>query len=108
MRWAWLLLLLLFAAPAAAQEAPPVCNAVRDGVTACLAGKLCLCRFERGGQMTGRSDGYRWDCGALRPECGEAAFPRSPEPGSVLPMPNLYLPLPARPPRPPVTPMPPG
>ena len=107
MRWAWLLLWILWAVPAAAQDAP-VCNAVRDGVTACLAGKLCLCRFERGGQMTGRSDGYRWDCGALRPECGEAAFPRSPEPGSVLPMPNLYLPLPARPARPPVTPLPPG
>lgn len=105
MRLIWLLVLALWAVPATAQDAP-VCNAVRDGVTACLAGKLCVCRFERGGQMTGRSDGFRWDCGALRPECGEAAFPRSPEPGSVMPVPNLFLPAVPRPPRP-VTP-PPG
>lgn len=64
-----LLALLAFAAlPAFAQEAPP-CGPEREGQTACLAGKLCLCRFERGGQLTGRGDRFAWDCGALRPLC---------------------------------------
>ncbi len=47
----------------------PVCNAPRDGVAACLAGRQCLCGFERGGSITGRHDGWRWDCGVLRPAC---------------------------------------
>ncbi|MFT8245714.1 hypothetical protein [Roseomonas sp. BN140053] len=47
----------------------PVCNAPRDGVSACLAGRQCLCGFERGGSITGRRDGWRWDCGILRPAC---------------------------------------
>ncbi|MBB5688247.1 hypothetical protein GXW77_07750 [Roseomonas alkaliterrae] len=63
-----LALLALAALPAFAQEAP-ACGPEREGQTACLAGKLCLCRFERGGQLTGRGDRFAWDCGALRPLC---------------------------------------
>lgn len=81
------LALLLLAAPAQAQ---PACVPGREGVTACLDGRLCLCRFERGGQLTGRPDGFRWDCGALRPDC------RPPEGATVSPwpMPSLLLDVP--------------
>ena len=67
MRW----MFLLFAAtalPALAQP-PPSCTAEVEGQAACMAGKLCECRFERGGQLTGRPDRFAWDCGALRPMC---------------------------------------
>ena len=57
--------------PASAQQ-PPACNAARGGTVACMSGKLCECRFERGGTMTGVATGHRWDCGILRPSCGEA------------------------------------
>jgi hypothetical protein len=50
----------------------PTCNAGQEGVTACLAGRQCVCYFERGGTMTGRRDGYRWNCGLLLPSCVEA------------------------------------
>ena len=67
-----LLLLLLFTTPAQAQE-PPACNAARAGSVACQSGRLCECRFERGGSITGTRDGHRWDCGILRPSCGPVA-----------------------------------
>lgn len=82
----------MLALPAAAQEIP-ACNETRAGAVACLSGKLCSCGFARGGSVAGRPDGYRWDCGALRPACGEAL----PPPGlPVVPFltPPLYLQLP--------------
>jgi hypothetical protein len=92
------LLLLLMLAPAAAQV--PVCNALREGMTACFDGRLCRCRFEPGGQLTGRPDGFRWDCGALRPDCrpppatleptGQPPWPQ------YIPAPNLWLEPPLR------------
>lgn len=39
-------------------------------MTACLAGKMCACNYDRGGIATGIPAGYRWDCGILRPGCG--------------------------------------
>ena len=36
--------------------------------------------FERGGQMTGLPDLFRWDCSALRPPCGEGILPATPWP----------------------------
>jgi hypothetical protein len=84
-------LLLLLAPPAAAQEIPS-CNQDRVGAVACMAGKLCSCGYQRGGVVSGRPDGYRWDCGVLRPACGEAlppaALPGMPMP---FPMPQLNL-----------------
>ena len=67
MRW----MFLLFAATAlpALAQAPPSCTAEVEGQAACMAGKLCECRFERGGQLTGRADRFVWDCGAMRPMC---------------------------------------
>jgi hypothetical protein len=50
----------------------PACNAGQEGMIACFAGRQCVCYFERGGTMTGRRDGYRWNCGLLRPSCVEA------------------------------------
>lgn len=69
-----LLILMLGAAPVRAQE-PPACTAVQEGAVACLAGRLCACRFTRGGSMTGRPDRHAWDCGILRPACGAGLVP---------------------------------
>ncbi|BDG74570.1 hypothetical protein Rmf_44990 [Roseomonas fluvialis] len=63
-----LIALLLVAAPVVAQP-PPQCTAETEGQAVCMAGKLCECRFERGGQMTGRPDRFAWDCGVMRPPC---------------------------------------
>lgn len=73
-----LLLILLLATPAAA-EAPPDCTAGRQGAVACLGEKLCACRWQPGGSLTGQPAGHRWDCGALRPGCG--VVPAGPPPG---------------------------
>lgn len=78
--------------PAGAQEIPG-CTQDRAGAAACMAGKLCLCDYQRGGSVSGRPDGWRWDCGALRPACGEA-LPPAGIPGTLQPMPQLFLPLP--------------
>lgn len=85
-------LMFLAAMPAAAQ-APPVCDQDRVGATACLAGRLCACSYDRGGVVSGRAEGYRWDCGILRPACAEApaALP-------ALPAPPVELLLPRHPP----------
>lgn len=65
-----LLALLCIAAGAAARaQEPPLCEADRAGIVACIAGRLCACGFERGGAMTGLEDSFRWDCGILRPSC---------------------------------------
>jgi hypothetical protein len=63
-----LALLALLPAFAATAQAPP-CTAEIEGQAACMAGKLCECRFERGGQLIGRPDRFVWDCGAMRPMC---------------------------------------
>ncbi|MCW5699685.1 MAG: hypothetical protein KIT00_07580 [Rhodospirillales bacterium] len=55
----------------AAQD--PVCSPKTLGQTACFTAKLCECIHDRGGKVTARPPGYRWDCGILRPSCGEAA-----------------------------------
>jgi len=64
------LLAALFASSPAPAAAQPLCTEARDGVAACIDGKLCACRFERGGSLSGRRSAMRWDCGALRPSCG--------------------------------------
>lgn len=89
-----LLALLLLLSPRAEAQEPPACTEAQEGVTAGLAGKLCVCRFQPGGTLTGRPAGHRWDCGALRPACGEGILPpalSAPKPG--LPAPKLLLPL---------------
>ena len=79
-----LLALLLGTAPAAAQQQPvPMCLSQREGMTFCFADKLCLCRYEPGGSLTGRPPGLRWDCGVLRPACG--VVPPDTAPGGVPP-----------------------
>ena len=110
---ALLLLLAVAPRPAAAQGAPdslgdafpgnappmPVCNAPRDGVSACLAGRQCLCGHERGGSVTGRRDGWRWDCGALRPACDvpPADLPGRPDAAAPALFPQVTLPSEAAP-----------
>ncbi len=82
-----LALLMLFAAPAFAQETlPGQCTAAGEGALVCMAGRACVCRFERGGQLTGRGDRFAWDCGPLRPDCP----PASPMP-RMAPMPDIQM-----------------
>jgi hypothetical protein len=87
-----LILLLLLALPAAGQDIP-ACTQDRVGAVACMAGKLCACGYQRGGSVSGRPDGYLWDCGVLRPPCGEA-LPPATLGGFPQPLPQLILPLP--------------
>lgn len=61
-------LLVSLAIPAWAQPVP-ACIRAREGQLACMAGKQCECRFERGGTTTGLPDRMVWDCGVLRPPC---------------------------------------
>ena len=84
-----ILLILVLAGPSHAEEIPS-CTPARAGAVACMSGKLCECRFERGGSITGTRDGHRWNCGVLRPACGEAL---SPLPGqSTLPfLPQIMI-----------------
>lgn len=76
----WSAMLAVVACAAAAEET--ACDAARAGIVACLAGKLCACGLERGGAMNGLPEGYRWDCGALRPACADvpATLDRYPYP----------------------------
>lgn len=83
-----ILLLAVLAFPAHAQ-APPACTAEVEGQAACMAGKLCECRFERGGQLTGRGDRFVWDCGAMRPMCPPDPT-ISPAPATLPPV-NLWM-----------------
>ena len=50
-----------------------VCAPDTAGTVACIAGRLCACGFSRGSPATGLPDGFRWDCGILRPSCGAPA-----------------------------------
>ncbi|MGF1641302.1 MAG: hypothetical protein ACFCUO_10175 [Rhodospirillales bacterium] len=50
-----------------------LCRAEVLGAAACLSGRLCECVYDRGGTVTGTPAGFRWDCGVLRPGCGDAA-----------------------------------
>jgi hypothetical protein len=83
--WAALLPLLFLAAagPARAQPAP-ACGSASNGVTACMAGKLCRCGYQRGGSISAQPTGWHWDCGVLRPAC-DSAQPPATLPGSEQP-----------------------
>lgn len=59
--------------PSMAVAETPVCAAASVGTVACFVRRLCACTFARGGGMTGLPSGYRWDCGQLRPGCGDDA-----------------------------------
>ncbi|MGG5820113.1 hypothetical protein [Falsiroseomonas sp. HW251] len=106
-----LLVLLLFAAPALAQvqetevvgSDPMACTDRRAGAVACMAGRLCACGYQRGGIVSGRPDGWRWDCGVLRPACGDPVPATAPS--QPMPMPQLFMNLPTpQYPQPPYTP----
>lgn len=74
------------AAPAWAQQStsqpwyddPPTCTAQRAGQRSCQVSVLCECRYFPASAMEGTRAGYRWDCGTLRPRCGEALQPKDP------------------------------
>ncbi|SMF83334.1 hypothetical protein SAMN06265365_14917 [Tistlia consotensis] len=57
---------------------PPACTAEREGQLFCQVQVLCECRHFRASLMDGTKAGYRWDCGPLRPRCGEAVQPKDP------------------------------
>ncbi|TCZ66569.1 hypothetical protein [Roseicella aquatilis] len=79
-----LLPVLLLLAPPALAQAPPACTPSHEGMVACFGEKLCECRWEPGGTITGRAGGFRWDCGVLRPACG--TVPAGPPPGDSPPI----------------------
>ena len=81
-----LLFALAFTAPLHAQ-APAVCTQALDGLEFCIAERLCQCREDSGGTLTGRQPGMRWHCGILRPSCGVA--PAGPPPRAVLVYPQV-------------------
>ena len=87
----FLFLILLLAASGARAETAPRCTPVAEGQVACIAGKLCACRFHPGGSLTGRPAGTRWDCGTLRPACGPAA-PEAGQPADRTPPPPAFPP----------------
>jgi hypothetical protein len=65
------LLAMALLVPGTAPAQSSACGAEAVGLVACVAGKLCACGFARGSPATGLPDGFRWDCGVLRPRCGE-------------------------------------
>ena len=94
------LLILLLAADASASAAPR-CTPSEEGAVACLDGKLCECRHDPGGSLTGRRAGSRLDCGVLRPACGATALPPPDAGGQQPPPPMPFLPIPPSPMLPP-------
>lgn len=64
------LVLPLIAPSGSVQAQAPVCDAPSAEIVACIADRLCTCRLGRGSVATGLADGFRWDCGILRPRCG--------------------------------------
>jgi hypothetical protein len=63
---------------------PPRCAAETLGAVSCMSTKLCECVFERGGAISGKPSAYRWECGALRPDCNQ--------PGADLAQPQWQMP----------------
>jgi hypothetical protein len=114
MRLLTLLLLTAFLSLAAAslRAQAPSCAPENADEVACIADKLCRCRFERGGSMSVVPAGWRWDCGALRPYCHRppALPPRTRALGGVVIDTPWRLERPPRPPTPelplPVVPLP--
>ena len=86
-------LLILFLAAQASASAPPRCSPSQEGAVACLDGKLCECRYDAGGSLTGRRAGMRWECGALRPGCGAPGL-SPPETAGQPQQPLPFLPMP--------------
>jgi hypothetical protein len=87
MRYLLPFLMLLLVAPMARAETPPPCTPAREGMLACFADKLCECRWQPGGSLTGRPAAHRWDCGVLRPPCGVVpggSAPQALPPGLML------------------------
>jgi len=95
MRWALFLIVSFMAGPAAAQGVP-ACGPPRSGQLACVANRLCACRFERGGALAGQPDRWAWDCGILRPDC--AAPPAGEPPPGLEGADVLVMPPAPRPP----------
>lgn len=75
----------LLAPPLSAQTAQS-CGREYLGIVACFAGKLCECVYDRGGLVTGTPPGFRWDCGVLRPGCGDTVS----VPATINPYPGPY------------------
>ena len=59
-----------------------LCDAQVLGRVACLADRLCVCQFTPGSYASRLPDGFRWDCGIMRPYCG------GPVPASLNPWPS--------------------
>ncbi|MEZ5670605.1 MAG: hypothetical protein R3F55_24855 [Alphaproteobacteria bacterium] len=65
------LMLLPLAVPPHAHAQTFQCTEATAGQLSCQAGVACECRFAQASAMDGTPAGWRWDCGILRPHCGE-------------------------------------
>ena len=73
-----LLALLAFTAtPAAANEEFPACSQQTEGITHCSGNRNCVCSFMPENKGRGLPARFAWDCGILRPSCGEELDPGS-------------------------------
>ncbi len=57
------------ATPAGPEGPAPRCDAAHEGIVACFANVLCLCRFHPGDAARKLPDRFAWDCGITRPQC---------------------------------------
>ncbi len=55
--------------PTGPDEPAPRCDAAHEGIVACFANVLCLCRFHPGDAARKLPDRFAWDCGITRPQC---------------------------------------
>ncbi len=81
--------LCLTAVAAATQPLLPRCTAELDGQ---VTQGGCRCRFDRGGSLTGRVAGWRWDCDLLRGPGAIAPVPSPGDPAEPLPPGFTYAP----------------
>ena len=74
---------------AATQPMLPRCSAALDGQ---VSEGGCSCGYEHGGQLTGRSAGWRWKCDLLRGPGMTEAVPPAGLPAPGLPPGFVYAP----------------
>jgi hypothetical protein len=81
--------LCLTAFAAATQPMLPRCSPELDGQ---VTEGGCLCAYDRGGQLTGRAAGWRWNCDLLRGPGVAAPVPSAGDPPQQLPPGFMYAP----------------
>ncbi len=81
--------LCLTAFAAATEPLLPRCSVPLDGQ---VTQGGCRCHYDRGGTLTGRTPGWRWDCDLLRGPGAIAPVPGAGDPPQPLPPGFTYAP----------------